>query len=56
MKDFADNYLEKGNVYQAALKAGYSENYSKTNASKLLENDSVKSYIDSKIEEVNSKK
>ena len=56
MKDFADFYLETGNIYQSAIKAGYSENYAKTNASKLLEKDSVKNYIEDKLAEVQSQR
>lgn len=56
MKDFADFYLESGNIYESAIKAGYSENYAKTNASKLLEKDSVKNYIDDKLSELQSKR
>lgn len=56
MKDFADFYLETGNIYQSAIKAGYSENYAKTNASKLLEKDSVKTYIEEKLEEIQSQR
>ena len=56
MKDFADFYLETGNIYQSAIKAGYSENYAKTNASKLLEKDSVKNYIDEKLAEIQSQR
>ena len=44
-KKFAEYYAQCGNVQQSALKAGYSENYAKTNAYKLLENDSVSEYI-----------
>ena len=51
-KAFADYYIETGNAYQSAIKAGYSENYAKGNIIKLLENESVKSYID---ERMNSK-
>ena len=56
MKDFADFYLETGNIYQSAIKAGYSENYAKTNASKLLEKDSVKTYIEEKLAEIQSQR
>lgn len=56
MKDFADFYLESGNIYESAIKAGYSENYAKTNASKLLEKDSVKAYVDEKLAEIQSKR
>lgn len=56
MKDFADFYLETGNIYESAIKAGYSDNYAKTNASKLLEKDSVKNYIDERLAEVQSQR
>lgn len=56
MKDFADHYLETGNIYESAIKAGYSENYAKTNASKLLEKDSVKKYIEEQLEKVQSQR
>ena len=56
MKDFADFYLESGNIYESAIKAGYSENYAKTNASKLLDKDSVKKYIDDKLAEIQSQR
>jgi phage terminase small subunit len=56
MKDFADFYLETGNIYQSAIKAGYSENYAKTNASKLLEKDSVKNYIEGQLAEIQSQR
>lgn len=48
-KKFADEYIKLGNFYQAAINAGYSENYAKTKASKLLEKDSVKSYVDKQL-------
>lgn len=49
---FADEYIKTGNVSQAALKAGYSKGYSRTHAYKLLENASVKNYIDTRLEEI----
>ena len=56
MKDFADFYLETGNIYESAIKAGYSENYAKTNARKLLEKDSVKNYISEQLEKIQSQR
>lgn len=53
---FADEYIISGNVYQSALVAGYSENYAKTHAHKILENVSVKSYIDERMSELESQK
>lgn len=51
-KAFADYYIETGNAYQSAKKAGYSENYAKGNVVKLLENVSVKSYIDEQLKKI----
>ena len=43
---FADEYIiNKGNAYQAAIKAGYSEAYAKNAAKKLLENGGISNYI-----------
>lgn len=56
MKAFADNYLETGNVYQSAIKAGYSETYAKTSAFKILDNISVKEYMKSRLEAIESQK
>lgn len=52
---FADEYLIHANVYRAAINAGYSEAYAKGNSSKLLENVSVKAYIDERLAELQSK-
>lgn len=51
-RKFADEYIKTGNVYQSAINAGYSENYAKTNAYKLLEKDSIKSYIDERMKKL----
>lgn len=55
-KKFADEYIISGNAYQSAIKAGYSENYSKGNINKLLENVGVKSYIQERLKEIDDKK
>ena len=49
---FADEYIRTGNAYQSAVSTGYSHNYAKGNIVKLLENVSVKSYIDARLEEL----
>lgn len=49
---FADEYIITGNATQSAIKAGYSEKYANTNASKLLQNTTIKSYIEQKIREI----
>ncbi|OLS39123.1 terminase small subunit [Bacillus sp. MRMR6] len=53
---FADEYIITGNIYQSAIKAGYSKAYAKGNASKLMENVSIKTYIDKRLEEIKSEK
>lgn len=54
MRDFADAYLETGNTYQSAIRAGYSEAYAKGNSKYLLENERVKAYMESVLEKVQS--
>ena len=53
---FADEYIISGNATQSAIKAGYSEKYANTNAVKLLQNTTIKAYIDERLTELNSKK
>ena len=53
---FADEYIISANATQAAIKAGYSKKYANTNASKLLQNTTIKSYIDERLEALQSKK
>lgn len=55
-KKFADYYIELGNATQAAIKAGYSAKYANTNASKLLQNTTIKSYIDERMEQLASER
>lgn len=55
-KKFADEYIELANIYQAAINAGYSENYARTNASRLLEKDSIRDYIAARMAEIDSEK
>ena len=37
-QDFADYYIELGSAEEAAIKAGYSKNYARASAYKLLAN------------------
>ena len=53
---FADEYIISGNATQAAVKAGYSSKYANTNASKLLQNTTTKSYIDERLAQLASDK
>lgn len=45
-----------GTAYNAAIKAGYSEKYAKTNSHKLLENTRIKAYIEERLKELEKKK
>ena len=53
---FADEYIISGNATQAAVKAGYSSKHANTNASKLLQNTTIKSYIDERLAQLASDK
>lgn len=44
-KKFAEYYVQTGNVFQSAIKAGYSENYAYSDACRILENPSVAEYV-----------
>lgn len=49
---FADEYIRLGNAHQAALNAGYSEAYAKTNSHKMLENKRIETYISKRLEKL----
>jgi phage terminase small subunit len=55
-KDFADYYIETGNITESAIRAGYSKNYANAQGYKLLENVGIKSYIDKRMAEKDAKK
>ena len=55
-KRFADEYLIDCNATRAAISAGYSEKYANTNANKLLQNTTVKEYIEEKMNETSSER
>ena len=48
---FADEYIKSGNATDAYIKAGYSKNKANTNATKLLQNTTIKNYINKRITE-----
>lgn len=51
-KTFVDEYIaNKGNATGAYIKAGYSEKYANTNATKLLQNTTITSAIQERTEE-----
>ena len=49
---FADYYIKLGNATEAARQAGYSEKYINTNASKLLQNTTIKAHIDERLKQI----
>ena len=49
---FADYFIELGNATQAAIKSGYSKKYANTNANKLLQNTTIKDYIDERLKQI----
>lgn len=53
-KRFCDEYLIDLNATQAAIRAGYSEKYANTNASKLLQITTIKEYIAQRMAEKES--
>lgn len=56
---FADEYIKSGNATQSYIKAGYSvksEKVAGVNATRMLRNARVKSYIDAKMAEIESHK
>lgn len=53
---FADEYIISGVAYDAAIKAGYSEKYAKTDSHKLLKNEKIREYVDQRLNEIKSKK
>lgn len=55
-KKFADEYIITGNATESAIKAGYSKKYANTNASKLLQNTTLKLYVDERLAELDSEK
>ena len=58
-KLFADEYIKSGNATQSYIKAGYSvksEKVAGVNATRMLGNARVKSYIDAKMAEIESHK
>ena len=55
-KKFADEYIISGNATESAIKAGYSSKYANTNVSKLLQNTTIKNYIDERLAQLESEK
>ncbi|MBY5051397.1 terminase small subunit [Streptococcus agalactiae] len=55
-KRFADEYIISGNAEWSALIAGYSKNYARAQAHKLLANVGIKAYIDERLKKLESEK
>ena len=53
---FADEYIISGNAERSALKAGYSKNYSRKQAHKLLAHVGISEYIEKRMEELQDEK
>lgn len=53
---FADYYIQNGNKYESAIKAGYSESYARSQSYKLLENVGISQYIDSVLNKKSEKR
>ncbi|SGT34039.1 MULTISPECIES: terminase small subunit [Staphylococcus] len=51
-RKFADEYIKTGNATKAYVSAGYSKNKAHTNATKLLQNTTVKHYIKERVEQM----
>ena len=49
---FCEEYIVDCNATQAAIRAGYKEKYAHTNANKLLQNTTLKQYIDELLEKI----
>lgn len=54
-RKFCDEYLIDLNATQAAIRAGYTEKYANTNASKLLQNTTISQYIRERQKELSRK-
>ena len=46
---FVEFYLQSGNAYQSAVRAGYSENYAKADSRKIMENPNIRQAIEMRI-------
>lgn len=55
-KAFADYYLESGNAEESAIKAGYSKNYARAQAYKLLVNVGISAYIAERQKQLEDKR
>ena len=53
-KAFCEYYVASGNATESAIKAGYKEKYARQNVPKLLQNTTVKMYIDDLMKQLQS--
>lgn len=54
-KRFVDEYIISGNATEAAIIAGYSKKYANTNASKLLQNTTIKEHLNERLKDLEDK-
>lgn len=54
-RKFADEYIKTRNITESAINAGYSESYANAQAYKLLDNIGIKTYIEGRMKEIDSK-
>lgn len=54
-KRFVDEYIISGNATEAAIIAGYSKKYANTNASKLLQNTTIKEHVNERLKYLEDK-
>lgn len=48
-RKFCDEYLKTGVAYSAAINAGYSETYARSDSHKLLANTRIRQYLDKRL-------
>lgn len=53
---FADYWIETGNAYQSAIRAGYSKAYAKNATIYLLENRGIQEYIKQRTEQIKNER
>lgn len=55
-KKFADEYIKSGNATQSAIKAGYSKQSARFSGAENLTKPNIKTYIDERMAEIDSKR
>lgn len=55
-RKFADEYIDSGKITQSAIKAGYAKRSAHSIGSENLQKPAIKSYINKKLDEIESAK